>query len=83
MLKMKNLIWISIFFISTITSFSQEKKAKDLLDEVTAKVKSYENIAIDFKYSLQNTKENINQDSKGNVVLKGNLYYLNLVILKL
>jgi outer membrane lipoprotein-sorting protein len=79
MLKMKNLIWISIFLISTITTFGQEKKAKDLLDEVTAKVKSYENIAIDFKYSLQNTKENINQDSKGNVVLKGNLYYLNFM----
>jgi len=57
MLKMKNLIWISIFFISTITTFSQEKKAKDLLDEVTAKVKSYENIAIDFKYSLKTPKK--------------------------
>ena len=72
-------IWISIFFISTITSFSQEKKAKDLLDEVTAKVKSYENIAIDFKYSLSNAKENINQDSKGNVILKGNQYVLNFM----
>lgn len=76
---MKKLIWISILFLSVMNVQAQDKKAKDLLDEVTAKVKSYENISIDFKYSLQNAKENINQDSKGNVVLKGNLYYLNFM----
>jgi outer membrane lipoprotein-sorting protein len=78
-LKMKNLTFITLFFLLTFTAFGQDKKAKDLLDEVTAKVKSYENISIDFKYSLQNSKENINQDSKGNVMLKGNLYYLNFM----
>lgn len=58
---------------------AQDKKAKDLLDQVTAKVKSYQNITIDFKYALNNAKENINQESKGNVVLKGNMYYLNFM----
>jgi hypothetical protein len=29
--------------------------------------------------TLQNTKENINQESKGSVTLKGNLYYLNFM----
>ena len=58
---------------------AQDKKAKDLLDQVTAKVKSYNNIAIDFKYSLNNSKENINQDSKGNVTMKGNQYLLNFM----
>lgn len=76
---MKKFIWISILFLSLFNANSQDKKAKDLLDEVTAKVKSYENISIDFKYSLQNTKENINQDSKGNVFLKGNLYHLSFM----
>lgn len=55
------------------------KKAKELLDEVSAKVKSYNNIVIDFKYSLNNPKENINQESKGNVTLQGNLYNLNFM----
>jgi outer membrane lipoprotein-sorting protein len=58
---------------------AQDKKAKVLLDEVTAKIKSYDNIVIDFKYSLNNLKENINQESKGNVTMKGNLYVLNLM----
>ncbi|MBC8882588.1 outer membrane lipoprotein carrier protein LolA [Flavobacterium piscinae] len=76
---MKKFIWISILFLSVFTMQAQDKKAKELLDEVTARVKSYENITIDFKYSLQNSKENINQDSKGSVILKGNLYYLNFM----
>lgn len=58
---------------------AQDKKAKDLLDQVTSKVKSYDNIVIDFKYTLNNTKENINQESKGNVTMKGNMYVLNLM----
>ena len=76
---------IQIFFSLLITlvigfqGFAQDKKAKGLLDEVTSKVKSYNNIAIDFKYSLQNLKENINQESKGNVLLQGNNYVLNFM----
>lgn len=66
-------------FCSVFTSNGQDKKAKALLDQVTSKVKSYDNITIDFKYSLQNAKENINQDSKGNVTLKGNMYVLNFM----
>ena len=58
---------------------SQDKKAKELLDDVTAKVKSYENIVMDFKYSINNSKENLNQESKGNVTMKGNQYVLNLM----
>jgi outer membrane lipoprotein-sorting protein len=72
------LIFAAVFFV-VFTSSAQDKKAKALLDQVTSKVKSYDNITIDFKYSLQNAKENINQDSKGNVTLKGNMYVLNFM----
>lgn len=63
----------------TLSAHAQEKKAKDLLDQVTAKVRGYKNIVIDFKYALSNAKENINQESRGNVTLQGNLYVLNLM----
>jgi len=69
---------LMVFFIG-FSSQAQDKKAKALLDKVTAKVKSYNNITIDFKYSLNNAKENINQDSKGTVVMKGNQYVLNFM----
>lgn len=70
---------IAIALLLTLTVQAQDKKAKDLLDQVTAKVKSYNNIAIDFKYALNNSKENINQESKGNVTIQGNKYVLNLM----
>ncbi len=73
------------FFLTLIAltfSFSiqaQDDNAKDLLNKVTALVKSYDNIVIDFKYSLNNDKENINQNSKGNVTMKGNQFVLNFM----
>ena len=76
---MTNYFRILIILLVTISAQAQDKKAKDLLDAVTAKVKSYDNIVIDFKYTLNNAKENINQDSKGNVTLKGNMFVLNFM----
>ena len=70
-------VYLLLFCVSF--TFSQDKRAKDLLNEVTQKIKTYKNIAIEFKYSLSNTKENVNQESKGNVVLQGNKYVLNLM----
>ena len=70
---------LSAAFIFSISIQAQDKKAKALLDQVSAKVKSYSSITIDFKYSLSNAKENINQDSKGNVILKGDQYVLNFM----
>ncbi|MDG2431332.1 outer membrane lipoprotein carrier protein LolA [Flavobacterium sp.] len=76
---MKKVIQITLIFIFSFSIQAQDKQAKSLLDQVTTKVRSYNNIVIDFKYTLNNAKENINQDSKGNVILKGNQYVLNFM----
>jgi len=78
-IKMKKFITVVTLCFVTFLTNAQDKNAKNLLDEVTAKVKSYSNITIDFKYALHNAKENINQESKGNVILKGNMFYLNFI----
>lgn len=69
---MNKLVKIVFVFLLSITSLQAQnsQKAKELLDEVSAKVKTYENIVIDFKYALNNQKENINQESKGNVAIE-------------
>lgn len=73
----------SITLLLIVFSFSMQAqnadKAKALLDKVSTKARSYKNIQIEFKYSLNNPKENINQDSKGNVTLSGNQYALNFM----
>lgn len=74
---MKRLAIITICLLAFGVSNAQS--AKSLLNEVSAKVKSYENIAIDFNYTLNNAKENINQETRGDVTLKGDLYVLNML----
>jgi outer membrane lipoprotein-sorting protein len=76
---MKKLIQFAFIILFSLATQAQDQRAKALLDQVTSKVKSYDNIVIDFKYSLNNTKENINQDSKGNVTMKDNQYVLNFM----
>lgn len=75
--KTKVFTILSFILISFISVQAQD--AKSLLDEVSSKVKSYDNILIDFKYSLNNTKENVKQDTRGNVTLKGEKYVLNML----
>ena len=60
--------FFKIFFLLIATFSLQAQnsaKAKSLLDDVTTKLKTYNNIVIDFKYAISNPKENINQESKG------------------
>lgn len=68
---------ISIVFIA-FYGFSQNE-GKTLLTEVSQKVKNYDNISIDFKYILENTTENIKQETRGDVVLEGEKYKLNIL----
>ncbi|MGV9003845.1 LolA family protein [Flavobacterium sp.] len=78
-IKMKKVVSLILFLAMSFSMSAQDKKAKDLLDKVTTKIKSYTNITIDFKYALNNSKENINKESKGNVILEGDKYYLNFM----
>jgi len=78
-IEIKTIMGLLVALFIGFSTQAQDKKAKDLLDKVTAKVKSFDNISIDFKYALNNAKENINQDSKGKVVMKGNQYVLNFM----
>ncbi len=78
--KMKRVLQIiAILLISFNLQAQNSEKARNLLDQVSAKVKSYSNISIDFKYSLSNPKESLNQESKGSVVMQGNKYVLNFM----
>ena len=76
---MKKFFQITTLLLLSFSIQAQDNKAKELLNKVTSIVKGYDNIVIDFKYSLNNAKENINQDSKGNVTMKGNQYVLNFM----
>ena len=75
-MKIKNIIIIICFSIA-FTGIAQNP-GKALLNDVSEKVKSYNNIALDFKFVLENTSENIKKETKGDVVMQGENYRLNI-----
>lgn len=70
---------IVIVIVVLISSFGFAQDAEGLLNEVYNKTKSYNNISIDFKYVLQNTSENIHQETRGDVIMEGDKYILNIL----
>ena len=54
-------------------------EAQQLLDQVSAKAKGYDSMTLEFKYVLENTEENIKQETRGDVTLKGDKYVLNIL----
>ena len=76
---MKKLIVLA-FIALGFTAFAQsDAKAEALLTEVSTKIKAYKNISLDFKYQLNNLSENIKQETRGDVVIEGEKYKLNIL----
>lgn len=75
---MKQVLFCVLFITMANTGIAQNSaKAKSLLDEVYSKVKGYDNIFVDFKYSLHNDEANTNTETKGDVTMQGDKYLFN------
>lgn len=62
-------ILILIFGLYSVLSYSQDNSdAELLLNKVSENIKNYENIYINYAYTLQNIEEDINQTNKGSFV---------------
>lgn len=75
---MNRLITVILFFAIFSLQAQDSKKAKALLDQVYTKVISYDNIAIDFKYTLENSDANTKSETRGDATMKGDQYLVNL-----
>ena len=53
-------------------------EAKKWLDQASQKMSSYQNIAVDFDYVLDNKAEDVQQKLSGDVLLAGDRYVVNL-----
>ena len=74
---MKKTLSICLMLLAAGAMAQNSAKAKSLLDEVYTKVKGYDNIYVDFKYVLNNTEANINQETRGDVTMQGDKYLFN------
>ncbi|GAA4320174.1 outer membrane lipoprotein carrier protein LolA [Pontixanthobacter gangjinensis] len=76
---MKKLVFILAAVLSLNVQAQSSQKAEKLLNEVSSKVKNYDNMVIEFKYALENEAENVRQETRGDVSIKGEKYVLNLM----
>ena len=71
------------FILTLIIGFCQaqnrDPKAQTLLNEMSAKVNEYDNMVLEFKYALDNSEENIHQETRGDITLVGDNYVLNIL----
>src|SRR5690554_7358134 len=68
-----------LILLFLFTAFSYAQNAQTLLKQVSEKVKSYDNIYIDFKYLIDIPSQNIRQETRGDVTLEGDKYVLNMM----
>jgi outer membrane lipoprotein-sorting protein len=75
----KNRLLIVLLLIAGTISAQTSQKAEKMLNEVSSKVKSYDNIVIEFSYTLENKAADMKQETRGEVSLKDEKYRLNLM----
>ena len=76
---MKRVIGIVVLLIGSVAYGQQDPAAKALLDEVSATTSGYENIDLDFSFSLVNTSASIPPATmEGSILIQGESYHLEL-----
>ena len=73
---------LSLLFLSLILSitsvFSQDEVAKKILDQLSEKGKSYTDITANFSYNFSNSTQEIDENTKGKIWIKGEMYKLDM-----
>ena len=78
---MRRLVFAMVaFLLATNLMAQQDAKAKEILDKLSLTTRSYKSIQIEFSFTLENKKNNINQTNEGEVVLKGKSYRLHMPV---
>ena len=76
---MKKYLLILILIFSVNVNAQNDPRAEKLLSKVSKKIDIAESYRIEFKYTLENKLEGINQDADGTVTIKGDNYLLNFM----
>lgn len=71
-----SVIVVVLTFVSAVAQNQVDPKL--LLDSVSKKMSSYDNVFVEFEYVLDNKSEDVQQEMSGDVLLQGEKYVVNL-----
>lgn len=73
-------VWIIAALLLTvgIVNAQNDAKAKQILDEVSAKTKTFKSLSADFVFSMVNKEMDINEENAGTIKMKGQKYTVAL-----
>jgi outer membrane lipoprotein-sorting protein len=74
----KIFISATIILMALFAQAQQDAKAKGILDQVSAKTRSFKTISADFSFSMENKAMSINEKNDGSIKLKGQKYFVDL-----
>ncbi len=75
----KYILLIFTLFLAYSTFAQYDNDAKNILNKVSKKTKSYTTIKADFVVKYSDLKDNSTNTSKGNIILKGDKYLLDFM----
>lgn len=73
-------LWMMLVVLLAVqlANAQSDAKAKEILDEVSAKTKTFKGISADFQFSMVNEEMDIHEENAGTIKVKGQKYKVNL-----
>lgn len=77
----KTIFFFTLTLIAFQISFAQveDKKAREILDQVSAKAKLNKSMKFDFTYNMVDPKHKINETLKGSIIMQGQKFNLSFM----
>lgn len=75
---MKYLPALVILFTSLFANGQTDPKAKSILDQLSAKTKSYTSITADFQFIMENTEVDIKESNEGSLIVQDDNFQLKI-----
>lgn len=76
---MKNkILGLALVLLSGMVTGQNVEKAKEVLDALSAKTKTYKTVKASFTYTLENEADKMREVQEGTLITKGDKYYLSI-----
>jgi outer membrane lipoprotein carrier protein len=78
--KQSPILWLFVFYflVNLPLQAQNDPKAKQILDDLSAKTKAYSSISADFVITTENKKDKTSDTQSGKIIIKGKKYKLEI-----